>query len=401
MAREAAASARGVLALVGAVLLGLTACSSPAVTPSGADEGRHTGTARPTPSEPAPDASGVTPDASGKTPDASGETGSDPAQETGSGRAEVLFTGDLMLARSIGELILAEGPEAPWAGIADELAAADLRVGVLETAVGTVGEPEDKAFTFRAPPEAATSLAAAGFDVVTLANNHSYDFGAAGLAQTLELVFDAGVGHVGAGDVLETARAPVVLGAEGVELAFLGYVSLPDDWTGYRNRDWAAGEGTPGVAWADPELIAQDVAKVRDEVDHVVVLLHAGDEGSAVVNEVQVAAAEAAFGAGASAVVGSHPHVLQGWSQDDDGRLVAWSLGNTVFDGFGDFPDSLRGALLEVTFTPEEITDVRWVPVVVDERGLPVAVDPADEPGRAILEELDSLPVPELAAWSE
>lgn len=316
-----------------------------------------------------------------------------PVEVTESGRATVLFTGDLMLARSIGDIILAEGPQTPWAGIAEELAAADLRVGVLETAVGSAGEPEDKAYTFQAPREAAESVAAGGFDVVTLANNHSYDFGVEGLLETLELVSAAGVRTVGAGDNQDAARAGVVLGAEGVDVGFLGYVAVPDDWTGYRNSAWTAGAETPGVAWADPELITADVARLAQEVDHVVVLLHAGDEGSTVVNPVQVAAAEAAFAAGASAVIGSHPHVLQG-SSLEDGRLVAWSLGNTVFDGFGAIPESLESALLTVTFTADAIEEMSFVPVLVDDRGLPQAVAADDPAGRALLERLDALPAP-------
>lgn len=373
-------------AAVCALLLGLTGCADvvgsadPPRTPAPVST-EDTGAApRHTPQDPARPSVPVPPPAS-------------PAPPADPGRATVLFTGDLMLARSIGDLILAEGPQAPWEGVADELAAADLRVGVLETAVGEAGVAEPKAYTFQAPPAAAQSLAAAGFDLVTLANNHSYDFGAEGLLETVALVRAAGVRTVGAGDGSATARAGVVLGAGGVELGFLGYVSVPDDWSGYRNRDWAAGEDRPGVAWADPELIAADVARLTQEVDHVVVLLHAGDEGSTVVNAVQTAAAGAALEAGASAVVGSHPHVLQGWSLDD-GALVAWSLGNTVFDGFGAIPESLESALLTVTFTPDAVEGVRFVPVRVDDRGLPQALDPDGPAGRVVLERLGELSAP-------
>ena len=224
-----------------------------------------------------------------------------PVEVTESGRATVLFTGDLMLARSIGDIILAEGPQAPWEGIADELAAADLRVGVLETAVGSAGVAEDKAYTFQAPPEAADSLSAGGFDVVTLANNHSYDFGAEGLLETERLVVAAGVRTVGAGDSLGSARSGAILAAEGVELGFLGYVAVPDDWSGYRNQGWAAA-----------------------------------------------------------------------------------------------IPESLESALLTVTFTPETIEDASFVPVLVDDRGLPQTLDPEGAVGRTVLDRLEALPTPSL-----
>lgn len=383
----------GPLALACAVLLGLAGCGEAGDTadPTPAPSQRPTPVATPTGGQ--DPGAGPGPGHTASATEQPSTAAPAPAPDRESGRATVLFTGDLMLARSIGDLILTEGPQAPWEGIADELAGADLRVGVLESAVGSTGVAEDKAYTFQAPPEAAESLAAGGFDVVTLANNHSYDFGAAGLLETLDLVDQAGVRTVGAGDGQRSARSGVVLGAEGVQLGFLGYVSVPDDWAGYRNRDWAATGDGPGVAWAEPELIAEDVARLVEEVDHVVVLLHAGDEGSTAVNPVQVAAAEAAFQAGASAVVGSHPHVLQGWSLED-GRLVAWSLGNTVFDGFGAIPESLETALLTVTFTADTVEDASFVPVVVDDRGLPQALDADDPVGRVVLDRLDALPAP-------
>ncbi len=305
----------------------------------------------------------------------------------------MVFTGDLMLARSVGELVLAEGPAAPWEGVAEVLAGADLRVGNLETTVGAAGEAEDKAYTFRAPAEAVDALVAGGLDVLSLANNHAYDFGAEGLLETLRLVRGAGIRTVGAGADAEAAHAPVVV-VEGVELGFLGYVDAPDDWSGYANRAWAATAGSPGVAWADPAAVAADVAALAPELDHVVVLLHAGTEGSGEPDPVQVAAVQAALDAGASAVVGAHPHVLQGWSLQE-GRLVAWSLGNTVFDGFED-PLSREAGLLVVTFTGRAVEEARLVPALVDERGLPTALDPSEAPGRAILQRVDALPVPEL-----
>lgn len=328
---------------------------------------------------------------------------SDPSPEateeerTGAGRATILFTGDVSPERTIAQRILQDGPEVPWEGIADELAAVDLRVTNLETTVGSAGVAEPKRFPFQSPPEAVDSLLAAGFEVASLANNHTYDYGPEGLLETIELVEDAGIVTVGAGADDEAARAPGIVEVEGVELAFLGYLQIPTERNGYSYHHWPAGPDKPGVAWANPDEIAEDVAAVVDEVDHVVVLLHSGYEYARTVNEFQTAAAEAAFDAGATAVVGHHPHVLQGWSFED-GRLVAWSLGNTAFAGFAD-PETLRTALLNVTFTRDEIEEVEWLPAVVDGHGFPNAVDPDGDVGRSILEELDTLPVPELASW--
>lgn len=369
----------------GPVLVGLllTACSAGAEGPAG--------TASPeTSAEPTTEVTAAPPDATATptTDVTAAPPGATATPTTGHDELTLAFVGDVMLGRSIGERILAG--QDPFVGVAEELADADLVVGTLETTVGVGGQPEDKTFTFQAPPEAVDSLLAGGFDLVALANNHSYDYGADGLLATLNLLDDAGLEHVGAGADADRARAPVTLTADGVEVAFLSYVDVPDDWTGYRNRDWAATADTPGVAWADPDHIATDVAAARDRADHVVVLLHAGAEGTQEPTEVQRAAADAALAAGATAVVGAHPHVLQG-HRLEDGALTAWSLGNFVFDGFGDEPVASQSAILNLTLDDDSITDLTWTPVAVVD-GLPVALDPDSPEGREILDHLDTLP---------
>lgn len=304
------------------------------------------------------------------------------------GEVAIAFVGDVMLARTIGDRVLAG--EDPFAGVSAQLGDADLVVGTLETTVGEGGVPQDKAFTFQAPPEAVDSLLGSGFDLVALANNHSYDYGTGGLTGTIRLLDEAGLDHVGAGVDAATARAPVVLSAGGIDTAFLSYVDVPDDWTGYRNRDWAATDTRPGVAWAVPEDIAADVTAAREEADHVVVLLHAGVEGSQQPSALQHSLADIALEAGATAVIGGHPHVLQG-SRHEHGQLTAWSLGNFVFDGFGNDPVASRSVILTVTLDEEGLTEVTWTPVrIVD--GFPVALDPDSPEGRAHLDRLEALP---------
>ncbi|WP_256838983.1 CapA family protein [Ornithinimicrobium faecis] len=361
-------------AVVGLVIAGCSGGVQPAAEgtdPPAQPTTEHPSTEQPTTAEP--------------TRDAAVSTTATPESEAPA-EVSIAFVGDVMLGRSIGERILA-GRD-PFAGVAAELAAADLVVGTLETTVGEGGEPEDKAFTFQAPPESIDTLLGAGFDLVALANNHSYDYGADGILGTLDLLDEAGLSHVGAGTDADAARAPVVLTAGGVETAFLSYVDVPDDWTGYRNRDWAVTSNSPGVAWAEPADIAADVAAAAADSDHVVVLLHAGTEGSHQPGEVQRTAADAALAAGATAVIGGHPHVLQG-HRLEDGQLTAWSLGNFVFDGFGDDPDASRSVILGLTLDDEGITDLTWTRVAIVD-GLPQVVDPQTPDGRAVLERVEA-----------
>jgi poly-gamma-glutamate capsule biosynthesis protein CapA/YwtB (metallophosphatase superfamily) len=304
-------------------------------------------------------------------------------------QVSLAVVGDLMLARSIGERISSDGPAAPLAAVSAELAAADLTIGNLECAIGLDGTPAPKAYRFLAPPAASATLTSAGFDLVSLANNHILDWGDEALAGTAASLDAAGIAHVGAGANAAAARAPVVLERNGLRLAFLGYVDVPVERGGFVTESWTAGADTPGVAWANPELIAADVRAIRPQVDHVIILLHSGYEGQDTPNEVQRAAATAALEAGATLVLGAHPHVLQG-TEARAGRLIAWSLGNFVFDGFAGTP-SVDSAILHITLDKQGVSAYRWSPVrLID--GYPQPLDPEGEgEGAAILENLARL----------
>jgi poly-gamma-glutamate synthesis protein (capsule biosynthesis protein) len=279
-----------------------------------------------------------------------------------------MAVGDLMLARSIGDQILAQGPAAPFAGVADLFASADVLTGNLECAITVRGEPAAKAYTFAAPPAAVDALALAGFDVLTLANNHSLDFGPVALQDMQARLGAAGIQTVGAGLNRIAAHAPVILTRHGLRLAFLGYVDVPvESRTRFDTRDWIATESGAGAAWAVPADIAADVSAAQAESDVVIVWLHMGYEGRAEVTEAQRAAAHAAVDAGAALVLGAHPHVLQPVERYGRG-LIVYSLGNFVFDGFG-LPENYS-AVFSATLTRAGVSDFTWMPVII-EAGLP------------------------------
>ncbi len=277
----------------------------------------------------------------------------------------IAAVGDLMLGRSVGWRIAAGEPGVPFGGVA-RLLEADLTVGNLEAPIADTGEPAAKAYAFRAPIAAAHVLGQAGFDVVALANNHALGYGPEALLQTLDLLAAAGVRGVGAGPDAAAARRPVVVERHGLRLAFLAYVDTPPEGT-YRREAWEAGEGKPGVAWLDLGQVREDVTRAKHGADHVVVLFHWGLEGSAQPSAAQRQAAEAALDAGATLVLGSHPHVLQPVEERGD-RLVAFSLGNFVFDGFEG--EANRSAVLRIVLDRQGVRSWEVVPVdIVD--GIP------------------------------
>lgn len=122
--------------------------------------------------------------------------------------------------------------------------------------------------------------------------------------------------------------------------------------------------------------MSEDVAQASTEVDHVIVLLHSGTENTPQLNATQQSVGQAALDAGAVAVLGAHPHQLQGWERRDD-QFVAWSLGNFVFDFVNDSPGS-TSAILKLTLDEQGVGDVNWTPVeIVD--GFPQTIDSASD----------------------
>ena len=275
--------------------------------------------------------------------------------------------GDVMLARSVGQRVLADGARTVFADTREVLAGADITVANLESAVGTRGEPAAKGYRFRAPPATADALTDAGFDVVALANNHTLDYGAEALVETLALLDARGVGHAGAGLDAATAHRAAVVVRNGLRVAFLSYVDVPSEGN-FNRANWAATEDRPGVVWFDEAAMRRDVETARSRADIVLVFLHFGAEGSVVPTRKQRSQAQSAIDAGAALVLGSHPHVLQP-VEEYNGGVIAYSLGNFVFDGFeGSANDT---AIFIAELTREGVQSWRMVTASIGFDGLP------------------------------
>ncbi len=278
----------------------------------------------------------------------------------------VVAVGDLMLDRSLGFRLGRGELDAPFAAVADVLRDGDITVGNLESALGTAGEPAPKRYAFLSPPEAAASMALAGFDLLTLANNHALDFGHDALREGLALLAAQGIAVIGAGLDERTAYAPAVLESKGVQLAFLGYVNVPVEIGGFDTRWWTAGPDVPGLAWGEPERVAHDVAAASEHADLVVVLLHSGYEYIDAPSDEQLAIANAAVAAGADLVIGHHAHVLQG---------VAFAPGGTILYGLGNFAFTIDGppetAIARIWLDHEGVRQVELVPAIVQFGGAP------------------------------
>jgi poly-gamma-glutamate capsule biosynthesis protein CapA/YwtB (metallophosphatase superfamily) len=280
--------------------------------------------------------------------------------------------GDVMLARTVDASIAAEGPGLPFAGALSALKTADIVTANLECTAAQSGTPAAKGFTFRASPAALDALTAGGVNVVSLANNHSLDFGPSALLETEAGLDGRQIAHAGAGANAAEARAPAIVERGGLRIAFLSYVDVPVEWRGFDARSWTATASSPGVAWLDPAEVAADIARARTVADVVVVFMHFGIEDQREPSETQRAEARAAIDAGASIVIGHHPHVVQPVERWGNG-LIAYSMGNFVFDG-EDNPTN-ESAILLVDLTETGVSSYRLVPVTLDSAGFP-QIDP-------------------------
>ena len=274
----------------------------------------------------------------------------------------IAAVGDLMFARDIVTLMQQFGPAYPFERVAPLLAGSDLLIGNLEGTFTERGEPLDKYYTFRAPPVLAETLTAAGFDAVSLANNHALDFGTEGLLDTLDALDALGVAHFGAGLDRGEAEAPLILQADGAFVALLGF-------SGVASSVFAEGN-QPGVARAKLEAVASSVASIAPAVDFVIVVFHFGTEYDAVPTEQQRALAAAAADAGASLVIGHHAHTLQPWERRGN-ALILYGLGNFVFDldrddlaTLGEGPFATAVAVVELSSAAPP--SVRFRPVYID-----------------------------------
>jgi poly-gamma-glutamate synthesis protein (capsule biosynthesis protein) len=264
----------------------------------------------------------------------------------------IAAVGDVTPGEQVAPTVAALGGAYPWGEAGPVLSAADLATANLEGVVSAGGTPvPDKLYHLRGPRAVLQGAAeAGGLDVLTLANNHTGDFGDSALLDTLAAAHAAGLETVGAGANLAAAHRAVVLEAGGLRIAFLGYSDV-------NPLGFPATSTSPGIARA--EGIAEDVRRARLRADVVVCWFHWGIELHAEPNQQQRTLAEVALAAGAQIVLGAHPHVFGRIDRPRPHTLVAWTLGNFVFPaGSG---ASVRSGILVVRVNARGVAGYRVV----------------------------------------
>jgi len=271
----------------------------------------------------------------------------------------LLFVGDVMLARNLPPYCRYDPRPLDYnllfSATASYLTSADIAFCNLECPISGNGDRLDKEFAFNAPPEAAKALSDAGFDVVSLANNHCLDYGIEALKDTREHLTQNGVSYIG---VIEKniRQTPVVIERDGVKVAYLAYITssvLPGVFYSFDS----------GPARARTETIIADIAKVRDQADIVVVSLHWGMNYVSQPNSEQRVLGRALIDAGADIVAGHHPHVQQEPEFYRSG-LIIYSMGNFVFARYSK-PSARSTRLYRVHVTRQGIRDAEYLPLEI------------------------------------
>jgi len=272
-------------------------------------------------------------------------------------------TGDLLLASDVAGTSSRRAPADIFGDVTEVLTDRDLVLGNLECTLPGDGETVPTEPRVVTTPELVRAIRPAGFNIVALANNHAFDCLHAGFRNIRELLRELNITCFGAGDDLAQAAAPAILELNGIRLAFLGAVdpktgtsqpARPDHW---------------GVAAMDVDGMVNDIRRTAAQVHHVILCLHWGEERFLIPSPTQIDQAHRLAEAGASLIIGHHPHVIQGMETYHDVPIV-YSLGNFVAcdvpyaDG-----DKLTwsrrertGCLLLAELTADEVRNVRQVP---------------------------------------
>lgn len=294
--------------------------------------------------------------------------------------------GDLSLADGVESMIIKHGADFTFSKIRKTLSGHDVAFANLENVFTDTDEGRvSQAHLLKSRPESMRAVHDAGFNVVSMANNHVLDYGKQAIVDTKKILDDCGIKYTGAGTHIAAAREPAVIEAQGVSLGFLAYAM---------KGIHSAEQEQPGAAVIDREQITEDITTLKPKVDHVIVSLHYGleflDYPSPEFREICLHIADL----GASLVIGHHPHVINGLERHAN-CLIAYSLGNFIFDDrIMDYKTekTRRGLVLHCTFDKKNLVDFEAVPTLINDDLQPEpATGPLRESMLKKIEEISSV----------
>jgi len=287
------------------------------------------------------------------------EVAEDSSKQTQPNQVTIIAVGDIMLSRSVAAQIKAHDIYYPFVAIKNYLHTADIVFANLENPITPGPVVPSGSMVFHANPGVELALKDAGFTILNLANNHTPNYGAKGVEDTLKALDSVGIEHIGAGVDLAAADQPLYVQKNGIKFALLGYNDqdvVP--------QSYGAAPNHPGTNIMSLDKVSRDVKLARQNADIVIVSMHSGIEYQPNPDQHQIDFAHAAIDAGADLVIGHHPHVIE-TVEKYKGKYIFYSLGNFVFDqAFS--KDVQEGMTLKLSFNKNGLTDVQYNPVWIE-----------------------------------
>ncbi|GIV09309.1 MAG: hypothetical protein KatS3mg019_1400 [Fimbriimonadales bacterium] len=263
----------------------------------------------------------------------------------------MLIGGDIIFSKGVRQIAQARGIGYLFEKVAPLLRTVDWTILNMEGCISTRGAPLEKEYTFRASPELAMQLRLAGVSMVSLANNHSVDYGRVALLDTMEHLWRAGVAWAGAGVHRNAAAQPVYVDFGGLRVAIFCFTAVVP-------RGFPAGDKTPGVAILNDILPL--LPEARQNADVLIVIPHWGDEGKTQPHAKQKRIARVLAKAGVDVIVGHHPHVVQTYERIGKTH-VFYSTGNFIHTPRSKL--SRQGALLQVEIAVQGVQTLHSIPL--------------------------------------
>ncbi|MBH5318220.1 CapA family protein [Paenibacillus sp. GSMTC-2017] len=295
-------------------------------------------------------------------------------EETNSGsdeRISLSFVGDLLPGEYVTPFMTQHGYGFPYEKAMLYLSEPDLLAGNLELPITKRGTPlVGNKYVYKGLPEALPALRDAGFDVFSLANNHALDQGVEGMVDTMTHLDEAGISHMGTGNNDTEAFAPVIKEVNGIKVAYIGVSNV------IPFAEQKADRNVAGIAETyETTRTVKAIKSAKEKADIVVLMVHWGVMGADMPEPYQKNNARIYIDAGADLVIGSHPHVLQGFEKYK-GKWIAYSLGNFVFTNYPKDALAETGVLdaacskkgdCELSFYPMKVTEVQPTPLEGEE----------------------------------
>ncbi len=315
------------------------------------------------------------------------KTGTWEREKGASPAAEIMIAGDWAPIRGFSDPILKD-PEAVYGDLLPVLRESHLRMVNLESPLVDGGVPMVKSgAVLKGRPEHVAGLTAVPFELVTLGNNHVFDYGVGAFVKTRDLLFEKGIRFTGAGLSLAEARAPAIVTVNDVRVGVLSF-GEGEDLT-------AATPDLPGVLGWEVEWIVEDVKRLRSEVHVVIVVCHGGVEYIPFPPPYLVEALCRIADAGADLIIGHHPHVPQG-IRIHGGAPICFSLGNFIFFQPTELIYRKTGYLVKAGISTNGLTGIRIIPYAIGPHGLMRLKHPEKEKALKIFSTLsDPLSRPE------